>query len=339
MRCGGKRVDREKNIIDVFYQNVEAAFDCKAIDEFFGKRYVVGKQFGIGNFSRMKIEDGIEVSKFRMNKTNLYFDNRQYEENMLQIGYCYSGTGKITSLPDNKEYILKENDCFFYKFLNDVQYFKFTYDNCKTISIHMNLGQIKNVVNPIWEDKIIADWQNTINHIFKEEILIIQKAGCQMKKIAEQIDVIPMDSIMDYMKLKLKTLEFLDVFLQENSRRNFLYHTQSREEKIFLQAQAIIRDHIGDPLSVKKISNILNISLYKLQETFKAFTDDTVYEYIKKAKLEKAKYLLRTTDMSILKIVNEVGYENPSKFANLFRIYNNITPLKYRKNCPQAEHR
>ncbi len=35
--------------------------------------------------------------------------------------------------------------------------------------------------------------------------------------------------------------------------------------------------------------------------------------------------------MSVLQIANEIGYENPSKFANTFKEYNNVTPLKYRK--------
>lgn len=57
----------------------------------------------------------------------------------------------------------------------------------------------------------------------------------------------------------------------------------------------------------------------------------TVYEYIKRCKIDRAKYLLKNSDMYIIEIDNEVGYENLSKFTALFKIYNNMTPLKYRK--------
>ncbi|CDI48974.1 transcriptional regulatory protein [Clostridium tetani 12124569] len=68
-----------------------------------------------------------------------------------------------------------------------------------------------------------------------------------------------------------------------------------------------------------------------MQEEFKNVIGCTVYEYIKKVRMEKAKYLLKSTNMSVLEIANEIGYENPSKFANAFKEYNNVTPLKYRK--------
>ncbi|MBU3107445.1 helix-turn-helix domain-containing protein [Clostridium gasigenes] len=324
-------MNRKENIIDLYYKYLEEEFNCRTSDELLGKKYIIGQQFGVGNFSRMKLEEGIEISKLKFNKADLYFDNRTYDDNILELGYCYSGCGKILSLPDNKEYIIKEEDIFIYKTINDVDYFKFTYNNCKTISINMNFNTIENVISPIWKDKSIEDWQNNINRIFKEDILIIKKATYQMKKIAEEIDFISTDNIMGLMKLKLKTIEFLCAIFEENSSGEKLNNIKLKEEEIVTKVQDIIKKNIGNVLTIKKIVSDLNISSYKLQEAFKNITGDTVYKYIKKAKIQKAEYLLKNTDMSILEVANEIGYENPSKFSSLFKEYNNITPLKYRK--------
>lgn len=324
-------VDTKKDIVDMYYNHIEKEFNCKISDQLLGKRYVIGQEFVIGNFSRMKIEEGLEISKFKVNKTDLYFDNRKHKEDILELGYCYSGHSKILCLPQNKEYILKAGDRFIYKIPNDVEKFKFTYDNCKTISIHMNLNTIRNVINPIWENKIIEDWHNNINNIFKGDILIIEKASYQIKKIAEQIDSISIDNIIGYMKLKLKTIELLETLFQENANEKILNNQKSQEKEIVTKGQDIINRNVDKQLSVKSIATRLNISLYKLQEAFKNITGATVYEYIKKVKIERAKYLLENTDMSVLEIVNEIGYENPSKFSSLFKKYNGITPLKYRK--------
>ena len=48
-------------------------------------------------------------------------------------------------------------------------------------------------------------------------------------------------------------------------------------------------------------------------------------------KMEYAKKLLETTDINILDIAIEIGYENPSKFSIAFKKIFGILPNKYRK--------
>ncbi|SHI72913.1 transcriptional regulator, AraC family [Clostridium cavendishii DSM 21758] len=321
----------KKDIIDSYYEYIEEELNCRTSDELLGKKYIIGNKYGKGNFSRLKIEEGIELTKSKVNKSELYFDNREYNENILEIGYCYSGDSEIITMPHNKQYFMKNGCVFIYKALNNVEHFKFKYNNCKTISIHMNFNTIKNVINPIWEQKIIEDWNNSIDYIFKNDILIIKKANYKMEKLAQEMDEISTDNIMGYMRLKLKTIEFLDAFFQECSKKKVLNNSKSYEKEIVIKAQGIINRNIQKSIHIKTIAEDLNISEYKLQEAFKNILGDTVYEYIKKTRIEKAKILLKNTDMSVLEIVNEIGYENPSKFSSLFKRYNNITPLKYRK--------
>ncbi|NFD17520.1 AraC family transcriptional regulator [Clostridium botulinum] len=324
-------MENKKTVVDMYDKYVKEQFKCKTSDELLGKKYIIGKQFGVGNFSRMKIEDGLEISKINMYSTDMYFDNRGYGDHILEIGYCYSGITKILALPSNKEYILKEGQVFIYKALNDVEHFKFKYDKCKTVSIHMHFNTIKKAVNPIWEDKVIMDWETQMNNIFKKDILIIEKASYDIKKIAEEIDDIQIDNMMGYMKLKLKTIEFLAIFFEKNSNIKLIQSSEDEERESIIKAKDIISNNLREPPSLKKLAGDLNISLYKLQKAFKNVTGNTVYEYIKKSKIEKAKYLLKNTNMSILEIANEIGYENPSKFSNAFKGYNNMNPLKYRK--------
>ena len=47
--------------------------------------------------------------------------------------------------------------------------------------------------------------------------------------------------------------------------------------------------------------------------------------------MEYAKKLLETTDINILDIAIEIGYENPSKFSIAFKKIFGILPNKYRK--------
>lgn len=319
------------NILEGYYQYIEDTYCYKTLDELLGKRYVVGKEFGTGDFSRMKIEDGLEISKINMDKMEMDFDNTIYNNDILEVGYCYSGEIRIIQMPDNKEYVFKQGDIFIYKMLNDVEYFKFIYNKSKAFSIHMDFYAIKNAINPIWEDKLIVDWQKNINQMFKENILIIQKANYNIKKIADSIDSISIDSMMGYMKLKFKTVEFLSTVFEEKFNENLLKDLKNEEIEWINDAKSIINRNLEDPPSLKELASDLDMSVYKLQKGFKEMLGSTVYQYIKKVRIEKAKYLLKNTDMSIIEISNEIGYENPSKFANLFKEYNDMTPSKYRK--------
>ncbi|WP_129597218.1 helix-turn-helix domain-containing protein [Anaerophilus nitritogenes] len=319
-------MESKNDIENIYCKYIKDKYCCKTWDELLGKKYVIGEQFGKGNFLVLKIEEGLEVSRVRLDEMYMDFDNKNYDEDVLEVGYCYSGDNKIFSFPDGKEYTLKEGEIFVYTTLNDVEYFQFIYKNCKTISIHLNFNTIRNVVNPIWEDRVLLDWKANIHNIFKENILIIEKASYDLKQIAKQMDAISTDDMMGYMKLKLKTIEFLTTFLEEKMK-----HINSEENEKISKAKEMIHDNLEKIPSVKELAMILNTSIYKLQKWFKDSTGDTVYEYIKKVRIEKAKYLLENTQMSILQITNEIGYENPSKFAKLFKNYYDMTPLQYRK--------
>ena len=327
---GGRLLDKCKNSIDIYYTHIEKELHCNTLDELMGKKYVVDKHFGTGNLSRLKIEEGIEIAKSKLNKTEFCFDNMMAVDNILEVGYCYRGSITVIALPEREAYTIKEGDIFIYKALNNISHFSFYFNNCEVVSVHMNFNLFKNVINPIWKDTILNDWENNINAIFKEKTLVIQKASRQLEKIAQQIHNISLDNIMECMQLKAKTIEFLNVFFQEKSIDQLTMYSKTKQE-VVKKTKEIISKNIEKPLTVKKLAKQLNISEYKLQEAFKTLMGYTVYEYIKKEKVEKAKYLLKNTEMPILEIVNEVGYENPSKFANLFKEYANTTPLKYRK--------
>ena len=82
--------------------------------------------------------------------------------------------------------------------------------------------------------------------------------------------------------------------------------------------------------SMKEISEIMGLSNYQIQGSFKSIEGLSVSQYIRKKKMEYAKKLLETTDINILDIAIEIGYENPSKFSQSFKKYLGILPRQYR---------
>lgn len=64
---------------------------------------------------------------------------------------------------------------------------------------------------------------------------------------------------------------------------------------------------------------------------FKEKTGLTPAKYIKNRRMETAKRLLETTDLSIAEITENVGLVEPTHFSRLFKEYYNFPPTEYRR--------
>lgn len=96
-----------------------------------------------------------------------------------------------------------------------------------------------------------------------------------------------------------------------------------------------IHDFLISDLSVRytisELSKEFLINTSTLKEMFKKIYGKPVATYMKEYRMEKAKQLLRETDMSIAAIAKETGYENQGKFTEAFSKYEKILPKDYKR--------
>lgn len=326
-------MENKKSLSDKYYEQIEKIFCCNTSEELLGREYTVNKSIGSGSFFRIKIEEGIEITKFKVkDQLKLKFDNTQVTEDTIEIGFCYEGSVDILTKPNKIRYRIKKNDVFMYNTLNELDYFEFEYNECIMVSIIIDFNIIKNSINSIWKDKLILDLKKVIDGIFKEKVLIIERSNYELSEIAKSMYSIELNTMMDYMEFKVKVMEFLTNIIQDKHRASKNIIPIVNDCSLMCMARKIISNNLDNPPLVKDLAKKLNISEYKLQKLFKNDMDSTVYEYIRNKRIEKAKYLLRHTDLSVIEISNEIGYENPSKFSEAFKKCVNINPLKYRKS-------
>ena len=69
-----------------------------------------------------------------------------------------------------------------------------------------------------------------------------------------------------------------------------------------------------------------------LSHQFKQHTGETFRQFILNKKLDIAKQLLRTSDLSVIDIASRLGYWNPSSFMKIFKKQLNLTPDQYRSS-------
>ena len=89
--------------------------------------------------------------------------------------------------------------------------------------------------------------------------------------------------------------------------------------------------HLSEPLNIELLASRLGYAKYYLSTRFKKETGCSVNDYIKFARIERAKMLLSTTTEPIADIAEKIGFLSRSFFANTFKQCVGKTPAQYRK--------
>ena len=99
--------------------------------------------------------------------------------------------------------------------------------------------------------------------------------------------------------------------------------------------QVLRRIHSPEYISCQA-SDIYRLAGYSppvVIRSFRQYTGETVVSYLTKAKMESAKRLLTSTELTVLDISGLLGYGSVSHFNKLFRGFTGMSPGEYRRRC------
>ncbi len=135
----------------------------------------------------------------------------------------------------------------------------------------------------------------------------------------------------DYCKLKvLELLLFLNSADLPALREKRAYITRTQADTV-RAIRAYLVEHLDQRITLPELSTRFDIPLTTMKQNFKTVYGDTIGSYIQSYRIQKAMYLLQETNLSIVEIAGQVGYQNASKFSEVFRQIAGVTPSEYRK--------
>ncbi len=105
----------------------------------------------------------------------------------------------------------------------------------------------------------------------------------------------------------------------------------SDADNIASQICSFLDAHYRDSLSLDDLARHFHLSKYHLSREFKRCTCTSPYEYLLICRINHAKEHLRTSHLSVQEIAAVCGFGQTSHFIELFKKYEGITPLAYRK--------
>lgn len=97
-------------------------------------------------------------------------------------------------------------------------------------------------------------------------------------------------------------------------------------------------DEFNHLLSIPELAKIACMSVRNLQLMFKAYTSETLHQYIIRTRMEYAQQLLKDNNMSMTEIYEYIGFANQSALNNALQKKYNLTPRELQKKLLETTY-
>jgi AraC-like DNA-binding protein len=108
---------------------------------------------------------------------------------------------------------------------------------------------------------------------------------------------------------------------------------EANNRRLLRARDAMDRD-FALPLDIAKLAGTANVSQAHFIREFKATFGETPHRYLQRRRVERAMYLLRTTERSVTDVCMEVGFSSLGSFSRQFTEIVGESPTSCRKNGP-----
>lgn len=143
----------------------------------------------------------------------------------------------------------------------------------------------------------------------------------------------PLESRYRNLFLKAKTLELLVFqmeYLQKKEVDIIPAGLKAADVKRMQHAKEIILSNLRNPPGIQELAQQVGTNENYLKKYFKAVHGTTVYHFISKARMEKAKQLLSAEKRPLSEVAGMMGYKHVHHFSTAFRKIFGFSPVRLR---------
>ena len=103
-----------------------------------------------------------------------------------------------------------------------------------------------------------------------------------------------------------------------------------KSQKVTEEVKRYVTENYSEPITVKDIATAMHYNSNYLNNLFKQVTGNTILEYLTQYRINKAKELLKSSNLRQSDIAYQVGYKNEQYFKKLFQSNIGLSPKEYR---------
>lgn len=242
----------------------------------------------------------------------------------------YTISGKADIFIENQHYELIPNSLF-YCAAGSV--YKIQSSGSRLISLNFDLTQRDNTHTEFYPRISIHDNQ-PVPSINQEHI-----SDCEF--INSHLFLANADDFLEPLKKILREFSTQKILYRENSSavlKNVLvklyrYSLASTENSATAISRIMdyIKTNYASPLNNEMLSSMSGYHEYHLNRLFMKHTGTSVHKYILNIRINEAKKMLLTTELSLSTIAEKVGFNSNTHFSSYFKQVMGISPLEFRK--------
>jgi len=135
---------------------------------------------------------------------------------------------------------------------------------------------------------------------------------------------------------KALAFELLSLLLQQGSPRSIDVARLANLQRLS-RVLEFIHEHVDEPLSIRELCRQAQLSRQRFHTVFKEASGFSPKEYVSRAKIQKAKQMLISKDLSVANISDRLGFCNPFHFSRQFKLFAAVSPSAYRRRIFEYE--
>ncbi|MDF2944888.1 MAG: hypothetical protein K0S01_3746 [Herbinix sp.] len=132
------------------------------------------------------------------------------------------------------------------------------------------------------------------------------------------------------LKIKSFILQIISYYMEHAINENITLFESQTFERVGVIINYINR-HLNEHITVDGLAGLLHFHPNYFIRFFKTHLGLSPMQYINRTRMQKAKELLKQTDMPVTEIADLVGYNDLFYFSKAFRSYTGYSPSEYRK--------
>lgn len=108
-------------------------------------------------------------------------------------------------------------------------------------------------------------------------------------------------------------------------------HHDGYNQRYIARIKQYILDNLSYNINLNDLATEINRNPSYISYIFKHETGQNLFDFITQERMKRAKHLLKNTDLKILDVARECGYEDQSYFSQVFKKYTGSTAGSFRK--------
>ncbi|MDO4649036.1 MAG: AraC family transcriptional regulator [Eubacteriales bacterium] len=250
-------------------------------------------------------------------------DDYMHFHNVLEIGICREGTGKLVYANEEKEYkagdisIIPRNIAHSTK--SDYSWWEYIFIDAKAILDRF-----------LWDQAKTHNWSEKIN---SRTLLIREETHVVLKDIIESMfRESKTEEVYRTQTMIALAMELLFLIARENREFTQMIDIDfKQQDETIREVMDYMDRHFAEDLTISEIAGVIGISETHFRRLFRQIVNMTPMDYLNMLRVRNACNLLLTTDMSVEIIAERSGFLTPSTFNRNFKRYLGTTPLQWKK--------